>query len=229
MWLKGTDEMPIPRRAGIGRWLPSPRLRSALSSLRISRLSDRTATVLALAFCAAIALLVAFATGPAFGQAAQGTTPKDTSNEKLPAVVTDPGTTSTGNGDGGSGGLVRTIVGLVVVIGVIYGITWVLKQAKASREPDEIGSGLGTAATLSLGGTRAVHLVRAGREYILLGVTDGGVQPLRIYTEAEAREAGFPVDDEDAVDELRPLGKERPAAGFAPQLVERVRDLTVRR
>ena len=32
------------------------------------------------------------------------------------------------------GSLVRTIVGLAVVIGVIYGLYWVLKQVKSSRE-----------------------------------------------------------------------------------------------
>jgi flagellar protein FliO/FliZ len=200
-----------------------------LPSLRLLRHPERVRHLTALAFISAIALIALFATGPAFGQAAQGTTPKDTSSEKLPGVVTDPSSTDTTSSGGGSGGLVRTIVGLVVVIGVIYGVTWVLKQAKASREPDDLGSGLGTAATLSLGGTRSVHLVRAGREYILLGVTDGGMQPLRVYSEAEAREAGFPVDDDDAIDELRPLSKDRAATGFAPQLVERVRDLTVRR
>ena len=34
----------------------------------------------------------------------------------------------------GGGGLVRTIVGLAVVIGVIYGLTWILRQIKSSRE-----------------------------------------------------------------------------------------------
>ena len=50
-----------------------------------------------------------------------------------------------------SGGLVRTIVGLAIVIGVIYGLYWVLKQVKASREDKAPGSGLKTLATLPLG------------------------------------------------------------------------------
>ena len=45
----------------------------------------------------------------------------------------------------------RTIVGLAIVIGVIYGLYWVLKQVKTSREASAAGSGLETLATLPLG------------------------------------------------------------------------------
>src|SRR5262245_55471732 len=69
-----------------------------------------------------------------------------------------------------SGGLVRTIVGLAIVVGVIYGLYWVLKQVKASREATAEGSGLKTLATLPLGQNRAMHLVRAGDEVVLVGV-----------------------------------------------------------
>src|SRR3954468_9668894 len=34
---------------------------------------------------------------------------------------------------GGGGGLARTIVGLAIVIGVIYGLYWVLRQVKSSK------------------------------------------------------------------------------------------------
>src|SRR5215207_6097195 len=55
------------------------------------------------------------------------------------------------------GGLVRTIVGLAVVIGVIYGLTWVLKQVKAGKEERADGSGLASVATLPLGTNRSLH------------------------------------------------------------------------
>ena len=64
----------------------------------------------------------------------------------------------------------RTIVGLAIVIGVIYGLYWVLKQVKASREDKAPGAGLKTLATLPLGQNRAMHLVRAGDEVVLVGV-----------------------------------------------------------
>src|SRR4051812_27603104 len=45
---------------------------------------------------------------------------------------------------GGGGGIARMIVGLAIVIAVIYGLTWVLKQVKASKEGAASGSGLST-------------------------------------------------------------------------------------
>jgi flagellar protein FliO/FliZ len=65
-------------------------------------------------------------------------------------------------GASGGGSLVRTFVGLAIVIGVIYGIYWILKQVKASREERSSGSGLAPLATLPLGPNRALHMVRAG-------------------------------------------------------------------
>lgn len=95
------------------------------------------------------------------------------------------------------GGLVRTIVGLAIVIAVIYGLYWVLKQVKSSREERASGQGLGTLATLPLGPNRSLHLVRAGGEVVLLGVGEGGVTPIRTYGEHEARALGLIGDDED--------------------------------
>lgn len=92
---------------------------------------------------------------------------------------------------GGSGSLVRTIVGLAVVIGVIYGVAWVLRQVKASREQASAGTGLASTATIALGPNRSLHLVRAGRELVLVGVAEHGVTPIRTYTEEEARAAGL--------------------------------------
>ena len=100
-------------------------------------------------------------------------------------------------GSSSGGGLVRTIVGLAIVIGVIYGLYWVLKQVKASREERASGQGLGTIATLPLGPNRSLHLVRAGGEVVLLGVGEGGVTPIRTYGENEARALGLIADGDD--------------------------------
>src|SRR5687768_10046138 len=100
-------------------------------------------------------------------------------------------------GSSTGGGLVRTIVGLAIVIAVIYGLYWVLKQVKASREERSSGQGLGTLATLPLGPNRSLHLVRAGGEVVLLGVGEGGVTPIRTYGEHEARAFGLLADDDE--------------------------------
>jgi flagellar protein FliO/FliZ len=93
---------------------------------------------------------------------------------------------------GASGGnLVRTFVGLAIVLAVIYGLYWILKQVKAGREERASGSGLASVATLPLGPNRSVHLVRSGREYVLVGASEQGVTPIRSYTEEEALGAGL--------------------------------------
>ncbi|MEH3055278.1 MAG: flagellar biosynthetic protein FliO [Patulibacter minatonensis] len=166
-------------------------------------------------------------TGDVLAATPTATTPRTPTGEQTPLNLPDDVGTS-GDGGGSGGGLARTIVGLLIVIAVIYGISWVLKTLKSSRDAESSGDGLESSATLTLGPGRAVHLVRAGNEWLLLGVTDGGIHALRTYTEAEARAAGLPIDDEDAGGELRPAPKG--GAGAGPNaFVERLRDLTVRR
>jgi len=116
--------------------------------------------------------------------------------ERTPLNLTEPKDTASQAVGSTSGGLVRTIVGLAVVIGVIYGLYWILKQVKSSREDRASGVGLHTLATLPLGQNRAMHLVRAGTEVVLVGVGESGVTPIRTYGENEARALGLLVDDD---------------------------------
>jgi flagellar protein FliO/FliZ len=121
---------------------------------------------------------------------------------------------SSGATPSAGGGLVRTIVGLAVVIGVIYGLYWILKQVKAAKEDKASGQGLQPLATLPLGGNRSLQLVRAGREIVLVGVADTGVTHVRTYTEAEARQLGLL----DAAEARLPVPDRLGAGGdpFAP-------------
>jgi flagellar protein FliO/FliZ len=116
-------------------------------------------------------------------------TPLDLSGDTKAKATESAGSTG--------GGLVRTIVGLAVVIGVIYGLYWVLKQVKASREEKASGVGLKTLATLPLGQNRAMHLVRAGDEVVLVGVGEHGVTPIRTYGEHEARALGLLAEESE--------------------------------
>ena len=86
----------------------------------------------------------------------------------------------------------RTIVGLAIVIAVIWGLAWILRQVKAgaSRTCSK-RRGLASVAALTLGSGRSVHLVRAGNDYVLLGSTEHGVAPIHRYTEEEALDAGL--------------------------------------
>jgi flagellar protein FliO/FliZ len=166
--------------------------------------------------------------------------------------------TSSGGGSHTSTGgasIVRTIVGLLIVIAVIWGLTWILKQVKSSRDTRSAGTGLSSLATLALGSGRSLHLVRAGRDYHLVGSAEHGVAPIHRYTEEQAREVGLhellaetatraggacrPAsaqqgdDGESGTGRSRPLeipGQARPRVpGAGVTLLDRVREWTVRR
>jgi flagellar protein FliO/FliZ len=98
---------------------------------------------------------------------------------------------------GGGASIVRTIVGLFIVIAVIYGIAWIAKQAKKSKARPT-GRGLSQVANLPLGSGRSVAVVRAGREILVVGVAENGVTPIRSYTEAEAIALGIDVPSEES-------------------------------
>ena len=123
----------------------------------------------------------------------------------------------------GGGSLVRTFVGLAVVLAVIYGLYWVLRQIKSSREERVSGSGLRTEAVVPLGPNRSLHLVRAGREFVLVGVAEQSVVPIRTYTEAEAEAAGLlsSIRDDDITGTAQPALSAGASAVPVKQLVER--------
>jgi flagellar protein FliO/FliZ len=174
---------------------------------------------------------------PTAALAATTTTKSDPYGEKtalnLPSTDTDAGAATAGGG----GSMVRTVVGLVIVVAVIYGLYWILRQVKAGREERTVGSGLETTATVALGANRSLHLVRAGNELVLVGVADHAVTPIRTYTEAEARAAGLLRDeDDDDGEDLTPRG---PGASVATErkglrtmtigeALNRIRQATVR-
>jgi flagellar protein FliO/FliZ len=119
----------------------------------------------------------------------------------------------------GSGSLVRTFVGLAIVLAVIYGLYWVLKQVKASRGDKASGAGLSSVSTLPLGTNRSLQVVRAGSDFVLLGVCEHGVTAIRTYSEREAHTSGL-LDDEYLAEPEPP----RPGG-----LLEELRRRTVRR
>ncbi len=123
---------------------------------------------------------------------------------------------------GGSGSIVHTLVGLAVVIGVIYGLYWVLKQVKASRQEKASGNGLTPLATLPLGNGRSLQMVRAGSEILLVGVAEKSVTAIKAYGEDEAVRVGLIDPDQ----EYSAMGSEPVRAGG---VVDQLRKLTVRR
>jgi flagellar protein FliO/FliZ len=185
-----------------------------------------TAAVAAAFLCVLLAPAFAFATGTA----------TDPYGENTPLNLPSDAAAKTADVGGGGGGLARTFVGLAVVVAVIYGLTWVLRQMKksSSGELGAHGIGLSTEASMPLGPNRSVHLIRAGRELVLVGSAEHGIVPIRTYTEDEARDLGLLQQqqlgsgDIDGDARLVPTG----AAGRAKLLfsgaLEKLRDRTAR-
>jgi len=152
---------------------------------------------------------------------------------------------SAGHAAASSGGpsIVRTIVGLVIVLAVIWGLTWILKQVKSGREGRSAGTGLESVATLPLGSGRSLHLVRAGSDHLLVGSAEQGVVPVMRYSEEQARAAGLLEDyegTEGREGRTRDPGAGDPGAGDPARaaiqipghnegLLQRLREWTVRR
>jgi len=174
----------------------------------------------------------------AFACPASAYTPATKAGGESTPLNLSPTTTGAHTSSGGAS-IVRTIVGLAIVIAVIWGLYWILRQVKAGRDPSISSSGLASVAAITLSTGRAVHLIRAGSDYILVGSGEHGLVPIHRYTEEQAREAGLPLtDDIDAPRPRRfqlpgppaparhdPMRMPSPSSG----LVERLRELMVRR
>lgn len=119
------------------------------------------------------------------------------SGENAPVSIGHTVATHAASSSGGGASIVRTIVGLFIVIAVIYGIAWIMKQAKKGKSRPT-GHGLTQVANLPLGSGRSVAVVRAGREILVVGVAENGVTPIRSYTEAEAIALGLDVPSEES-------------------------------
>jgi flagellar protein FliO/FliZ len=175
---------------------------------------------------AAAAVACVLLTAPAALAASTTTT---ASGEDTPLNLDRPAQTVE---SGGGGGIVRTIVGLAVVLGVIFGLHWILKQVKVGRETRSSGGGLDTLSTLQLGPGRSLHLIRSGSEIVLVGSAEQGVTPIRVYTEDEARLLGL-VDEVAGYDARGGRPDPMHAAPGSPasvrDLLKTVQNWTVRR
>ncbi len=202
-----------------------------IKSFPLSRAAVRAVTLVlgALVLSPAWALLLAPASAGAFTPAPAGHKPSAESTP-LNLAPSKVGTASTSSGAGGPS-IIRTIVGLLIVIAVIWGLSWILRQVKSGRENRSAGEGLRSIATLPLGSNRSLHLVRAGADYLLVGSAEHGVAPIHRYTEQQAREAGLVDEDPPSEEGQPPQRGSRPIQmpGEGGGVLERLREWTVRR
>jgi flagellar protein FliO/FliZ len=109
----------------------------------------------------------------------------------------------------------------------------VLRQMKkASSESERShGFGLSTEASMPLGPNRSVHLIRAGRELVLVGSAEHGIVPIRTYTEDEARDLGLLALDSGDIDGDAVAVASTPADKvklLVTDTIDRLRDRTAR-
>ncbi len=147
--------------------------------------------------------------------------------QSTPVHLSGSGASHATSSAGASGSIVRTIVGLAIVIAVIYGLSWIVRRAKTARNPS-IGSGLEQIASLPLGTGRSVSLVRVGSELHLLGLAEQGVTRIRTFSEDEARAAGLTPAPEPLEPELHAGGGIEQAPSIM-RVLEGLRRLTERR
>lgn len=141
----------------------------------------------------------------------------------LPSAVSHPASSDAAQIAGSGGVLLRTLVGLVIVVALIYGVYWLLKTYAGSKGGKSDGR-MDIVATTALAPSRALHLVQVGDELILIGSADESITPIRLYSADEsvllrARMEGAPA----------PF---RPARGFGggwASFVTQMRARTVRR
>lgn len=87
------------------------------------------------------------------------------------------GDSAKGSGSSSSGSIGRFLFGLVVVLGVIYAVHWLLKRWGQTRLQGVAGTAgvIDVVATTPLAQGRALHLVRVGKELVLVGATEQSI------------------------------------------------------
>jgi len=129
--------------------------------------------------------------------------------ESTPLHISTSGAAHAVSSSGGAS-VLRTVVALIVVIGIIYVVARVLRAVKGRDAVRASGNGLEQIATLPLAPGKSVTLLRSGRDIVLVGVGEHGVTPIKTYTEAEAIAAGIELPEEPDADfdqAERPFGR----------------------
>lgn len=88
--------------------------------------------------------------------------------------------TESSSSAGSGGSILRGVLGFAVVLASIYGVYWLLKKWTESRTNGTVGRTgiIDVVATTQLAHGRAVHLVRVGPEFVLVGATEHSITRL---------------------------------------------------
>ena len=114
--------------------------------------------------------------------------------------------------------LLRMLLVLITVLGAIYGLITLLRRRVPTGGADESDSPIKVLVTRNLGGSRDLHAVMVGREVMLLGGNEGGLQLIKT------------IDDQETIDELLLAHSSSPATRqrtFGSVFTQWVGNLTV--
>jgi flagellar biosynthetic protein FliO len=126
---------------------------------------------------------------------------------KLPSAITHAHATGVHHVASSGDTIMRTGLGLVIVLAVIFGIYWLLKRYGTSKNGGKSDGKMNVLATTMLAPNRALHLVSIGDELVLVGTSEQTVTPIRTYSPEESAAIKARLDG----GEPPPL---RPANGF---------------
>jgi flagellar protein FliO/FliZ len=99
--------------------------------------------------------------------------------EPVVQAVAPPVTTALNSGVGAQ--LTQLVLGLLLVLGLIFGLAWMLRRVQ-SAGPRQ-GQLIELLSSRALGARDRLVLVQVGNEQILLGITPGRITPLHVLKE----------------------------------------------
>jgi len=91
----------------------------------------------------------------------------------------------------GLGSLTQVSLALALVLGLVFGLAWLLRRVRGTRRPG--APGIDILAELALGPKERAVLLQVDRVRLLVGVGGGQVRTLHVLPEAELA-AGSPND-----------------------------------
>lgn len=90
--------------------------------------------------------------------------------------------------------VLQTLVGLLIITGVIVACAWLAKHLGLNRFTGS--KYLQVVATIPLGSREKAVLLEVGQEYILLGVAPGCVNPLQKFSKEDLEISGDSISEE---------------------------------
>ena len=148
----------------------------------------------------------------------------------LPAAVSGTGKAATSGPHVGStsNAALHMLLGLAIVCALIFALYKILRRSAAKNGKIVRDDGwIQVVSSTPLAQSRALHLVRVGEEFVLVGSSEQSLTPIRVYSPEEARRLGVDVGSMPG----QGGGTFRPSGGnpsFGNALVETLKRKTAR-